>query len=61
MTDPLPRFMVRRGSRGYMVWDRVLRGPAQINGRLLIGLAKEEADEIRDQLQRYFATNIGEK
>ncbi len=61
MTDPLPRFMVRQGTRDFMVWDRERRGPAQINNRSMIGLAKEEADILRDQLEVFYATSIGSR
>ena len=38
-----------------MVYDRLRRGPALINGELLIGLSQEEAAEIKDQLEQYFS------
>jgi hypothetical protein len=53
MSDRRPpsRFLVRRGTTGYMVWDRERRGPAEINNRRITRLAKEEADALRDQLE----------
>jgi hypothetical protein len=57
--DVLPRFMVRRGTTDFMVWDRDRRGPATINNRSMTRLAKEEADALRDQLEMFYATSIG--
>jgi len=36
-----------------MVWDRKRRGAALLNGQPAIGLAQEEAIEIRDALTKY--------
>lgn len=45
-----PRFLVRQGTKDFMVYDRETRGPA-IRGRIpAIGLSREEADRLRDWL-----------
>jgi hypothetical protein len=57
MTDEphVPRFLVRRGAwGGWMVWDRLTKGPAMLDGRLAIGLAEGEAREIKDVLTRIY-------
>jgi hypothetical protein len=51
----LPRFMIRQGNRGLMVWDRERKGPAMYNGHLAIGLTEFQANEIKVQLTRYHA------
>jgi len=51
----LPRFMIRQGNRGLMVWDRQRKGPAMYNGHLAIGLTELQANEIKVQLSRYYA------
>ena len=54
----LPRFLIRRDGIGaWMVWDRHEKGPAMFQGRLLTGLAEDDALEIKDQLtKQYIAT-----
>jgi hypothetical protein len=37
-----------------MVWDRHPKGPAELDGRLGIGLAEDDAREIRDVLTRIY-------
>ena len=54
-----PRFTVRRGTNGFMVWDRERRGPAQLNGQPLVHLAKEEAIATKDDLELRFVTTLG--
>jgi hypothetical protein len=57
MTDEpqLPRFVVRRGAwRDWMVWDRHTKGPAMLDGRLAIGLAEDDAREIKDVLTKIY-------
>ena len=57
MTDesPIPRFLVRRGTRlDWMVWDRHTNGPAMLDGRLAIGLAEDDAREIKDVLTKQY-------
>jgi hypothetical protein len=57
MTDEpqLPRFVVRRGAwRDWMVLDRHTKGPAMVDGRLAIGLAEDDAQEIKDVLTKIY-------
>jgi hypothetical protein len=56
--DPyLPRFLVRRDARrGWMVWDRLTKGPATFQGKLVAGVAEDHARKIKDELtERYIA------
>src|SRR5258705_5968873 len=46
----LTRYLVRQGIKGWMVWDRQLRGPARIERRLTRGLTEEQAQQIKDEL-----------
>jgi hypothetical protein len=41
----MPRYLVRQGNtgRGWLVWDRVKRGPAVVDGRELARLPLEDA------------------
>jgi hypothetical protein len=48
------RFIVRQGTRGLMVWDRQRKGPAMYNGQEAIGLTEFQANQIKDQLTRYY-------
>ena len=49
----LPRYLVRMGSKGWMVWDRQRREPARLEGgRPVIELSEERAREIRDELNK---------
>ena len=49
----LTRYLVRMGSKGWMVWDRQARAPARPEGGLpVIGLTEEQAREIRDELTK---------
>jgi hypothetical protein len=52
--DPpvVERYLVRSGSRDWMVWDRQKRGPAGFRGHLEIGLTEERAREVQDQLTK---------
>jgi hypothetical protein len=51
MTDTAsPRYLVRRGVRDWMVWDRQTRSAAKCRGTQTIGLTEERAREIRDEL-----------
>jgi hypothetical protein len=54
-----PRFLVRQGTRGWMVWDRHAKGPAQFHGRQAVGLAEERAREIMDALTRQYIAEGG--
>ena len=42
----MPRYLVRQGNtgRGWLVWDRVKRGPAVVDGRELTRLPLEDAN-----------------
>jgi hypothetical protein len=52
MTE-LERYLVRMGSKGWMVWDRQARAPARLEGgRPVIELTEEQAREIRDELNK---------
>ena len=49
----LTRYLVRMGSKGWMVWDRHARAPARLEGgRPVIGLTEEQAREIKDELTK---------
>jgi hypothetical protein len=41
----MPRYLVRQGNtgRGWVVWDRVKRGPAVFEGREIARLSREDA------------------
>jgi hypothetical protein len=47
MSDDPPRFMVRQGFKGWMVYDRQRRAPAMVGIDLAANLTKEEADRIQ--------------
>ncbi|PDT68515.1 hypothetical protein CO675_39220 [Bradyrhizobium sp. C9] len=51
---PQARFIVRRGSSDWMVYDRKLKGPAQLrkDGRFAERLTKEEAERIKQSLTK---------
>ncbi|WP_051346472.1 hypothetical protein [Bradyrhizobium sp. th.b2] len=52
-TAPLQsRFLVRRGSIDWMVYDRELKGPAQLktDGRFAEKLTKEQAEHVKQTL-----------
>jgi hypothetical protein len=52
-TPCLTRYLVRMGSKGWMVWDRHARAPARLEGgRPVIELTEEQAREIRDELNK---------
>ena len=44
-SQAMPRYLVRQGhsGRGWVVWDRVKRGPAIVDGRALARLSREDA------------------
>ncbi|TYO61865.1 hypothetical protein FXV83_35930 [Bradyrhizobium hipponense] len=48
--SPASRFLVRQGSRGWMVYDRQRRGPAMIGTSLAVNLTKEQAERIERTL-----------
>jgi hypothetical protein len=47
---PVSRFLVRRGSKGWFVYDRQRKGPALVGTDLADKLTKELADQIQRQL-----------
>ncbi|MGY4602831.1 hypothetical protein ACVW16_001243 [Bradyrhizobium sp. USDA 4474] len=49
---PGPRFIVRKGSVDWMVYDRELKRPAQLgkDGRFGERLTKEEAEQLKQKL-----------
>jgi hypothetical protein len=55
MTDEphLPRFLVRRGNRGWMVWDRQTKGPAKYLRNPTVDLTEDRAREIKDRLTKH--------
>jgi hypothetical protein len=42
-----------------MVWDRVAKAPAKIEGSLAIGLTLEQAIEIAEKLTKFTAPGSG--
>jgi len=48
--SPPSRFLVRQGSKGWMVYDRQRRGPAMVGISLAVNLTKEQADHIERKL-----------
>jgi hypothetical protein len=57
-----PRFMVRKGTRDYMVYDREMRGPAKLaNGQPAIGLSREDADQLCGRLVMFPPPRIESK
>jgi len=52
MTE-LTRYLVRTGSKGWMVWDIHARAPVRFEeGLPAIELTEEQAREIRDELNK---------
>ncbi len=50
-----PRFLVRQGSKGWMVYDRQRKGPAVVGIHPAVNLAKERAVEIERTLTAQWA------
>jgi hypothetical protein len=48
---PTSRYLVRQGSKGWMVYDRQRKAPAMIGTRPVVNLTKEQADEIAQRLR----------
>ena len=44
------RFIVRQGTKGWMVWDRKRKGPALIGTKLAERLTKAEAERLKIEL-----------
>ena len=53
----LPRFLVRQGTVGAMVYDREKRRAAMWQGREAVGLTHEQAIMIRDHLTEIHTTD----
>jgi hypothetical protein len=49
-SSPPFRFLVRLGSKGWMVYDRQRKAPAMVGTRPVVNLTKEQADEIERKL-----------
>lgn len=45
-----PRFLVREGSKGWMVYDRQRKGPAMVGTKPMVNLTKEQASQIEWKL-----------
>ena len=45
-----PRFLVRQGCKGWMVYDRQRKGPALVGTNPAVNLTKEQADQIEQRL-----------
>jgi hypothetical protein len=41
------RFLVRQGSKRWMVYDRQRKGPALVGTKLAVDITKEEAERIQ--------------
>ena len=48
--SPVSRYLVRQGSKGWMVYDRQRRGPAVVGTSLAVNLTKEQAERIERTL-----------
>jgi hypothetical protein len=49
----LTRYLIRKGTTHWMVWDRHERAPARLEGgRPAVGLTEEQAREIKDDLTK---------
>jgi hypothetical protein len=44
--SPPSRFLVRQGTKGWMVYDRQRRGPAMVRTSVAVNLTKERANRI---------------
>ena len=45
--SPRSRFLVRKGCKGWMVYDRQRKGPAMVGTDLAVNLTKEQANQQR--------------
>jgi hypothetical protein len=52
---PAPRFLVRQGSKGWMVYDRERKAPALVGTNPAVNLTKEQADQIELRLAAEWA------
>jgi len=48
--SPPSRFLVRKGYKGWMVYDRERKGPAMLGTDPAVQLTKEQAHEIEQHL-----------
>jgi hypothetical protein len=48
--SPPPRFLVRQGSKGWMVYDRLRKGPAMVGTNPAVNLTREQAKQIERKL-----------
>ena len=48
--SPPSRFLVRQGSKGWMVYDRQRKGPAMVGTDPAVNLTKGQADQIERTL-----------
>jgi len=48
--SPPSRFLVRQGSKGWMVYDRQRKGPAMVGTSVAVNLTKEQAEHIERTL-----------
>jgi hypothetical protein len=48
--SPPSRFLVRKGSEGWMVYDRQRKGPAMVGTDLAVNLTEEQANQIKRTL-----------
>jgi hypothetical protein len=48
--SPASRFLVRQGSKGWMVYDRARKAPAMVGTNPAVNLTKEQADQIGRRL-----------
>ena len=57
MADDTPysaRYVVRKGTKNFMVWDRHARGPAKFRGRQVAGVTEDQAREVKDELTNIY-------
>jgi hypothetical protein len=58
MTE-LTRYLVRKGSTDWMVWDRHARAPARLEeGRPATGLTEEQAREIKSRTDKKIILSV---
>ncbi|WP_245286966.1 hypothetical protein [Bradyrhizobium sp. Tv2a-2] len=49
-SPPAPRFLVRQGSKGWMVCDRERKAPALVGTNPAVNLTREQANQIELRL-----------
>jgi len=47
-----PRYLVREGGKGWMVYDRQCKGPAMVGTNPVVNLMRERANHIAQSLSR---------